>query len=590
MAQRPVLVLEDNILFAQIVYQLGASDWQKISEVFTEKSTQRGKRIPLNGPECHLLWTKIITRLTNQPVIDPALKERTSVPLAPDNLTLVKALYNYRLQELHNMILLKEAGYHLMRKEIAEIQSGAWDQKIVLKKSTQIEKTPVSAGAAVPTAAITMTDAIDTTNPAVLETTTMTASKQEDTGLASSSSSQLSSLDSPAAAPAVQQVSGSKKKKPSAKAIETSQQDATKEMKLDEEDADTTLRQDEVVTTATATKREGEEMEMEVDETEVKSPPLTPATPSDTEARRKKPTSKKVATEEPVPDEGQNDASGEDDDEQPAEEDEEEEKQEELPPAKSLRSKKGPALEPLQIPTMTTTTSISSPKTTRKGKGRKSLESVGQPATATTNTGRGMGRRRGGGRGESKAPMSPASVSVAGTFESAPTPTDENASVAEDGGRRRSTRGHKRKHSEMEVDLPPTTPHARKTRDRSTTVDDESAQATTSRTTTTAAAAASASAPNPRLRQSMTQFLLMLMQSEHSEIFRKPVTSRDAPDYAQAVKRPVDLTSIQKAVKMVQIRSWDELERDLRRMLANCCMFNRPKTGAFELAKLVCVR
>ncbi|KAG8788242.1 hypothetical protein FRC15_005412 [Serendipita sp. 397] len=578
MAQRPQLVLEDNILFAQVVYQLGASEWSRVSEVFLEKSTQRGKRVALNPAECQMLWTKIITRLTNTTVIDPSLRERTSIPLAPENLNLVKALYNYRLQELHNSILLKEAEYHLMKKVIGEIRSGAWDQKIVLKKSTQPER---------PHPPSLVTTIVDPSNNNVNGTTAATAAevaktKKEEHGLASSSSSQLSSLESP-------QSKGEKEGEEDESTLLSKQGAGEMEVDEDNEEADTTVRLDG---TTTVTKKK-EDTGMDLDEVDVKSPPLTPETPSDTNTK-KKPSNKKGGSA-PVVDrdskgiesaeEGQTDADGERDDQELEDEEEKQAAEEELPPAKGLRKKKGPALEPLQIPT-TTTTGVSSPKTTRKGKGRKSIESTGQPATAT---GRGA-RRRGGptGRGESKAPISPASASVAGTFESAPTPTvatDENASVIEDGGRRRSTRGHKRKHSEMEVGVPPMTANTRRTRDRSATVEDELPLATATRTTATA----SSSIANPRLRQSMTQFMLLLTQSDHSEIFRKAVTARDAPDYARAVKRAVDLTSIQKAIKAGQIRSWDELERDLRRMLANCCMFNKPKTGAFELAKLMLV-
>jgi hypothetical protein len=93
---------------------------------------------------------------------------------------------------------------------------------------------------------------------------------------------------------------------------------------------------------------------------------------------------------------------------------------------------------------------------------------------------------------------------------------------------------------------------------------------------------------NPRLRPAMTQIVSLLTNSKHSELFRRPVSKKDAPDYAQAVLKPMDLATIQRNIKAGKIGSWDELQRDLRMMLANCFIYNRPGTTAYENAKLVC--
>jgi Bromodomain len=92
---------------------------------------------------------------------------------------------------------------------------------------------------------------------------------------------------------------------------------------------------------------------------------------------------------------------------------------------------------------------------------------------------------------------------------------------------------------------------------------------------------------NPKLKQAMAKFVNLLINSEDAEIFRRPVKKRDAPDYERAVQHPTDLATIQRATKAGQIVSWDELERELRRMLANCCVYNRPGTGAYKTARLV---
>ncbi|CAG8768947.1 9714_t:CDS:2, partial [Acaulospora colombiana] len=177
----------------------------------------------------------------------------------------------------------------------------------------------------------------------------------------------------------------------------------------------------------------------------------------------------------------------------------------------------------------------------------------------------------------SKDPSSPMNESVAGTLETATTPaaTDENASVIDDAsskgrdGKKRNTnpghQGHKRKVSEIDGDLPV----SKSKREKSMTVDDEP----------------SGRPVSSKLRPSMTQTMMLLNGEKYADIFRKPVTKKDAPDYAQAVLRPIDLGTIQKAIKAGSISSWEELEKDLMRMLANCCVYNRPGTEAHETAR-----
>jgi hypothetical protein len=92
---------------------------------------------------------------------------------------------------------------------------------------------------------------------------------------------------------------------------------------------------------------------------------------------------------------------------------------------------------------------------------------------------------------------------------------------------------------------------------------------------------------NPRTRQAMFSMVQLLTGNKNAEIFQKPVTKKDAPDYAQAVLRPTDLSTIQKAIKSGAIATWEELERDLTRMLANSCVYNKPGTQAYDSARLV---
>jgi hypothetical protein len=105
---------------------------------------------------------------------------------------------------------------------------------------------------------------------------------------------------------------------------------------------------------------------------------------------------------------------------------------------------------------------------------------------------------------------------------------------------------------------------------------------------TPAVASAGGRIANPRLRQAMTQIVTLLISSKNSELFQRPVSHKDAPDYEHAVRRPIDLATIQRNIKAGKVGSWGELQRDLRMMLANCFIYNRPGTTVYENAKLVC--
>ncbi|CAG7848388.1 SubName: Full=Uncharacterized protein {ECO:0000313/EMBL:CCA72829.1} [Serendipita indica DSM 11827] len=519
--------IEDNLMLAQIVYQFGISDWQRVSATLTERSNERGKPVMWNAMECQGIWERMLTGLAPVTHIDATRRDRFMLPFAPENLAIAKALFHWRYKEINQHILLKEMGWHALKKEIEAIRSGAWDDRIRQQKAAQ------QAAAAAEQA----TPAAPPAEPVP--------------PIPSSSSSQLSSIDSPVVSKTTPVV-----EKPKDEGLA---EKASTEMELDE--ADVTIKPSE--------KEEEEESteKMDVDKRE-QTTPLTPEPLEETKASRASPKSTKEEAEE----DRDEDAEGSKD---------EEEEEQDAPPAHGLRSHKGPALE-IEIPGGPSA-SKESPRATRKVKSRKSSES----ATQTSTRG---GRRRGGGTADSsKPPPSPTTASVAGTYESVATPaaTDDATSVVEDGSRRRSTRGHKRKASEMEVDQPQV---SKRIRDRSMTIEDElstpAVQPPASRST---AASTATAAPHPRLRQSMTQILTLLSQNKHADIFRRPVTVKEAPEYAKAVRKPIDLATIQRAVKAGQYRSWDELERDLRRMLANCFVFNKPGTEAHESAKLILV-
>ena len=85
----------------------------------------------------------------------------------------------------------------------------------------------------------------------------------------------------------------------------------------------------------------------------------------------------------------------------------------------------------------------------------------------------------------------------------------------------------------------------------------------------------------------MTALVDQLQSSEYSDPFKRAVTLKDAPDYNEVVKKPTDLSSIGKKVKGGTIRSWEELERELWLMMANCYVYNRPGSEVLDAANSV---
>ena len=85
----------------------------------------------------------------------------------------------------------------------------------------------------------------------------------------------------------------------------------------------------------------------------------------------------------------------------------------------------------------------------------------------------------------------------------------------------------------------------------------------------------------------MSALVDQLQSSEYSDPFKRAVTLKDAPDYNEVVKKPTDLSSIGKKVKGGTIRSWEELERELWLMIANCYVYNRPGSEVLDAANSV---
>ena len=78
-----------------------------------------------------------------------------------------------------------------------------------------------------------------------------------------------------------------------------------------------------------------------------------------------------------------------------------------------------------------------------------------------------------------------------------------------------------------------------------------------------------------------------ISQHRYGNIFHNPIKKSEAADYADLVKRPMDLKTIKARVKDGVISNSLEFQRDVYLMFANAMMYNRPGSEIFAMAEEV---
>ncbi|KAF7789372.1 hypothetical protein EIP86_000316 [Pleurotus ostreatoroseus] len=76
-----------------------------------------------------------------------------------------------------------------------------------------------------------------------------------------------------------------------------------------------------------------------------------------------------------------------------------------------------------------------------------------------------------------------------------------------------------------------------------------------------------------------------ISQHRYGNIFHNPIKKSEAADYADLVKRPMDLKTIKARVKDGVISNSLEFQRDVYLMFANAMMYNRPGSEIFAMAE-----
>ncbi|ADM12085.1 transcriptional activator Spt7 [Encephalitozoon intestinalis ATCC 50506] len=86
----------------------------------------------------------------------------------------------------------------------------------------------------------------------------------------------------------------------------------------------------------------------------------------------------------------------------------------------------------------------------------------------------------------------------------------------------------------------------------------------------------------------LTRILTAIKSFDQSKIFLRRVLKKDAPNYYEVIKKPMDLSIVQK--KIGKYRSFEEFKADLNLIWDNCLKFNQEKyyrDCAFKMREVV---
>ncbi|WVQ98831.1 hypothetical protein IAU59_005962 [Kwoniella sp. CBS 9459] len=83
---------------------------------------------------------------------------------------------------------------------------------------------------------------------------------------------------------------------------------------------------------------------------------------------------------------------------------------------------------------------------------------------------------------------------------------------------------------------------------------------------------------------SLEKIVNELKSTPESVAFQKPVSKRDAPDYYEVIKKPMDLTTVLRNVKARKYKSKADFESDLNLIWSNCFEYNSQETHPIRAA------
>lgn len=90
--------------------------------------------------------------------------------------------------------------------------------------------------------------------------------------------------------------------------------------------------------------------------------------------------------------------------------------------------------------------------------------------------------------------------------------------------------------------------------------------------------------PKEQFKRRASEFIRKVSNKDRYAIFLEPVDLQQIPGYAEVIKRPMDLSTVQKNLDMGVYRMPEEMRADLDLIWSNCCTFNADDSSYFREA------
>ncbi|EJD53604.1 hypothetical protein AURDEDRAFT_110416 [Auricularia subglabra TFB-10046 SS5] len=123
------LSCRDKLLFSQAVYELGADAWPAVSKLLLQHPLIELPRPMLAPQSCSKIYLELVAELppTVEGRDDDAAAKK---PHARLHLRLAQKHYKARVEELRETISAEEAEFATVANEVEQLRSGAWDEKL----------------------------------------------------------------------------------------------------------------------------------------------------------------------------------------------------------------------------------------------------------------------------------------------------------------------------------------------------------------------------------------------------------------------------------------------------------------------------
>ncbi|KAG9046362.1 hypothetical protein FS837_004586 [Tulasnella sp. UAMH 9824] len=127
------LSLRDRLLFAQVVYELGCSDWGAIAGLLAKHPLIQRPKGFFTAQTCNSIYVALMSDINVD--FDSGISLEARTPKAKINLKLAQKYYKERVAELKDQILQNEEKFKAIVREVEEIKAGKWDDRLLAEEA-----------------------------------------------------------------------------------------------------------------------------------------------------------------------------------------------------------------------------------------------------------------------------------------------------------------------------------------------------------------------------------------------------------------------------------------------------------------------